>query len=160
MEWQAYTNKKLYYARLQLDAWERSESFEQEAYREAFLVHAFQAYASMLAEVLLPYGVKLSKLVSLEEARRLIREREGIAEFEQLKQLQQSDSWLIRLQHAYGQLSYLEDDTPSTSGRINAVMIASSGEPTGRVKTPEGARNILSSLKCLVKHFREFNQEL
>ncbi|WP_434001800.1 DUF6586 family protein [Endozoicomonas sp.] len=160
-QWRSYTNKKLHYARLQLDAWESAESFEQEAYREAFLMHACQAYSSMLAEVIFPYGKQLTKLVSLEEVCDLLNDQdESIPELEQLKQLESSDSWLVHLQQAYSKLSVLDEDSQSVSGRVTAVMITSDREDlTSGVKTPESGRNILASLKELVGHFRNFNLE-
>ncbi|WP_257255008.1 MULTISPECIES: DUF6586 family protein [unclassified Endozoicomonas] len=160
-QWRAYTNKKLHYARLQLGTWERAEPFEQEAFREAFLLHARQAYFSMLAEILSPYGHQLSRLMSLEEAYNLVSEQEGdVSELEQLKQLELSDSWLADLLKAYGEISLLDDDIQSYSNKINTAMIASdSAGSTRGVKTPESAKSILASLKELVGHFRNFNLE-
>ncbi|WP_152558896.1 DUF6586 family protein [Endozoicomonas numazuensis] len=160
-QWRSYTNKKLHYARLQLDAWERAEPFEQESYREAFLMHACQAYSSILAEVLYPYGKQLDRLVSLKEACDLMSDREGdVAELEQLKQLEASDGWLVHLQQAYSHLSVLEGATQSSPSMTGAVMITSdSGGLTSGVKTPESGKSILASLKELAGHFRNFNLE-
>ncbi len=160
-QWRSYTNKKLHYARLQLDAWEKAESFEQDAFREAFLMHANQAYCSMLAEILSPYGLNLPHLITLEEACKLMSDREeSVSELEQLKQLEVSDSWLAHLQQAHSKLSVLNDDIQSSPSRINTVMIVSDGgESTAGVKSPESGRALLGSLKDLVGHFRNFNLE-
>lgn len=160
-QWRSHTNKKLHYARLQLDLWESAEPFEQEAFREAFLMHACQAYFSMLAEILFPYGVQLARLMSLEEACQLAEPQDGgVSELEQLKQLESSDSWLTDLLEAYDTISIINNNIQSYKGGGSVVMIASdSGESSKGVKTTKSGRRILASLKELVGHFRNFNLE-
>ncbi len=160
-QWRSHTNKKLHYARLQLDAWERAEAFEQEAFREAFLMHASQAYSSMLAEILSPYGEQLTRLLSLEDACRLMDEQPAeVSELEQLKQLESSDSWLADLLKAYDDIFNANGNIQSYSSNSSMIMIASdTSEVTKGIKTPESAKSILASLKELVGHFRNFNLE-
>ncbi|WP_252179919.1 DUF6586 family protein [Endozoicomonas sp. 4G] len=161
-QWRSHTNKKLHYARLQLDAWESAEPFEQDAFRDAFLMHARHAYFSLLAEILFPYGKQLTRLLSLEEVSKLVdKKQEGsVSELEQLKQLESSDSWLADLLEAYDGISILNDNIQSYSSEVGSIMIASDrGESTRGVKTPESGRAVLAALKELVGHFRNFNLE-
>lgn len=162
-QWQSLTNKKLHYARLQLDAWDQATELEQGAYREAFLFQCTMAYRSLVAELMDAYKMAPVTLPWLSQAIEQMETGEvDASEIRQLQQMEQ-EGWLQNLLAEYRKLE--EGHLGSTRGAASQMTIdllmvdAASKTETEGVRSAAAGKELLSQLKDLVLHFRNFNLE-
>ncbi|MCW7553035.1 hypothetical protein NX722_10365 [Endozoicomonas gorgoniicola] len=158
-DWSANTNKRLHFARIQLNAWESAEHQEAPAFREGFLLQLQLAWRSLLAEILESYRVSCDVAPSFTEALSLIREKgEAASEFTQLEALL-DNGWLKQLEVYWQNLfiPYQYEGLPQGNGLIQWVN--QEGEGNDAILTVDGGKDGLKRFKDLVGHFRNFNLE-
>lgn len=159
-EWQATTNKKLHYARIQLEAWALADELESPAFREGFVMQIELAWRSLLAELLDSYGVAVTSLPDFDQARALVENKnESASEFRQLQPVREH-GWLLQVKGAYDELFLPFQVTVGNEpqGLIPSVNLDQANNVGKLSSAPEG-RVVLESLKELVGHFRNFNLE-
>ena len=162
-DWSANTNKRLHFARIQLEAWESADHQEAPAFREGFLLQLQLAWRSLLAEILESYRIPCDVAPSLTEALLLIREKgEAASEFTQLTAIISGDSdnsWLKQLE-VYWQglfIPYQHEKESQGDGLIQ--IVSQEGEGSNSSLAIDGGKDCLKRFKALVGYFRNFNLE-
>ncbi|MGI9274379.1 MAG: DUF6586 family protein [Endozoicomonas sp.] len=158
-QWQSFTNKKLHFARLQIEAWEGAEKGDADSYREAFLFHAASAYKSLIAEVMASYGLAVEMLSDLATAvKQLEKVGRQSSELTQMKNMEVGNGWLSVLLSAYSLVSrpaYGQTDDKIESQALIAVV----NPDNFKIESVEGARKVLACLKEQVAYIRNLNVE-
>ena len=158
--WQATTNKKLHYARIQLEAWMLADELEAPAFCEGFVVQVELAWRSLLAELLDSYGITVASLLDFAEARELVESKnESASEFRQLQPIREQ-GWLLQVENAYNGLflPFQAMVVNEPQGLIPSVRL-DQGNNVAELSSASEGRVVLESLKELVGHFRNFNLE-
>ena len=158
-QWQSFTNKKLHFARLQLDAWDDADNRVAGSYREAYLFHAVSAYKSLIAEVMEAYGVSVTSLPGLTMAmEQLGKEGRQSSELEQMKNMEAGSDWLPALLAAFAEVSELAS-VRSVSQDQSQGLIAVVNPEDMKIDTVAEGRGVLSCLKKQVEYIRNMNVE-
>lgn len=153
--WQRYTNKKLFHARLLMDAWEEADDVAGPAFREACLNATVQAYWSLLAEIMTNYRLSVNQLPSLDEAVNSARHRGVVSsELQYIERLERSDSWLSALLK-----EHVECSAPIQHKRVDHNEVPLFSVNSIRLDQTEGFLSVLESLKELVTYSRNFSFE-
>ncbi len=156
--WQSITNKKLHYARLQLDAWDSADAMNKQAFREGFLFQCKLAYQSLLSELMSSYGIDTA-VGSLQEAAELIKGKDtASSELVQLQQLESTESWLSTLLSEIGKLERLSF-SESQAAQYDPSLLASDAVTRSEISNVEQAKISFQEMRALVAHFRNFNLE-
>lgn len=153
--WQGYTNKRLFHARLLLDSWRDADAVAKPAYRESCLNAMVMAHRSLLAEIMNNYQLLVTELPSLDEAvSALSHKDEASSELGYMEQLIQQDSWLSALLKAYQECMM-----PQCSQTSERMMIPLTHSGSTNMNDEESAGKVLESLKELVTYSRNFSLE-
>ena len=152
--WQAFTNRKLHYAQLQLNAWASAGEQNSDSYREAFVFHAALGYQSLIAEIISAYGIVPFELVALQPAINALAAKDRVSsELTQLQNMESTGSWLAMLLAEYKAVVSLPGEAGVSSGKSEGVItLVELNQDT--FENPEVAQEVLVSLKDLVGHFR------
>ena len=158
-QWRPLTNKKLHFARVQLDAWDRAEGPAVDSYREAYLFHAVSAYKSLIAEVMESYGMAVTGLPDLEWAIKQVAEKGWPStELEQMKNLETGSGWLSSLLSAFAEISAPASTLTASLSESPGLIAVVNPDDMKLVSVAEG-RSVLSSLKVQVDFIRNLNIE-
>ncbi|WP_422462857.1 DUF6586 family protein [Endozoicomonas sp. ALB115] len=153
--WQGYTNKMLFHARLLLDAWEDADDLAKSAFREACLNAMVQAYRSLLAEIMTNYRLPVNQLPSLDEAMNSVHHKGEVStELQYIERLEQHDSWLSALLK-----SHQDCAMPIQRKSVERNEIPLFNANSVRFDQSEGFLSVLESLKELVTYSRNFSLE-
>ncbi|AMO56717.1 hypothetical protein GZ77_02960 [Endozoicomonas montiporae] len=157
--WTTNTNKRLHFARLQLDAWKLAERQEALAFREGFILQLQLAWRSLLAEILEPYRISCESAPTFAEAMSLVRQKEQIpSEFAQLEAMLES-GWLSQIDFLWQSLFVsFQPESPRQSNDLIQLVSHDSVSDIADL-TVESATDYLKRFKELVGHFRNFNLE-
>ena len=160
--WLQTTNKRLHFARIQLEAWACAGSLECTAFREGYLLEMHLAWRSLLCEVLESYGFKNLTGQDLKSAKEQC-DKKGVSSSELMRlQQEHEQDWLQSLERGWQQL-FEPYQAPSNS----TVQTAPAGTiplfEVDSVLTPDlplsHAEDYYERLKALVGHCRNFNLE-
>lgn len=153
--WQGYTNKMLFHARLLMDAWVDADVVGKPAFREACLNAMALAHRSLLAEIMSNYRLTVTRLPSLDEAvSALSHKGEASSELGYIEQLMQQESWLSSLLKAHQECM-----RPAQPRNPDRMMIPITPIGHGNLADAESAGKVLESLKELVTYSRNFSLE-
>ena len=154
--WQGYTNKMLFHARLLMDAWIDADVVAKPAFREACLNAMVLAHRSLLAEIMSNYRLTVTRLPSLDEAvSALSHKGEASSELGYIEQLMQQESWLSSLLKAHQECM-----RPAQAvSHADRMMIPVNLVCHGSLGDAESAGKVLESLKELVIYSRNFSLE-
>ncbi|MDH2436098.1 hypothetical protein QCD60_26560 [Pokkaliibacter sp. MBI-7] len=160
------TNKKLYFARLHLDAlvqagnstsWDKHALIE--SFHESVLFHLYGAYHAFLREIAQGYKLPAEQVRSALDLHDLLEQRgyEG-PEYAYIQQLLgESDSWLSMLiaeyQGCWRAVDKAATDQPSSSSEIHIVQLSANHAEDGY--RYEQLATWLQALKALVEQGRE-----
>ena len=153
--WQGYTNKMLFHARLLMDAWIDADAVGKPAFREACLNAMALAHRSLLAEIMSNYRLTVTRLPSLDDAvSALSHKGEASSELGYIEQLMQQESWLSSLLKAHQECM-----SPAQSKNSDRMMIPITPVGHSNLGDAESAGKVLESLKELVTYSRNFSLE-
>ncbi len=154
--WQGYTNKMLFHARVQLDAWDLAEESAGPAFRDACIQSIAAAFRSMLAEVIGHHSQTVEKLPVVED---LVIRLEQIdilsSEAAHLIQLTRTDTWLSSLL-AFSASLYLID---ASQWSVKSQTIPLRESSAIDFMNPDSVRTVLKQMKDLVSFSRNYSLE-
>ena len=158
-DWATNTNKRLHFARLQLDAWELADKQEAPAFREGFILQLQLAWRSMLAEILESYRISCDSAPSFSEAVSVASQTEAMpSELAQLESML-GNSWLTQLDSLWQGL-FVPFQSNSQTERHDLIQLVNEDETScPAVMTVTSATECFKRFKELVGHFRNFNLE-
>ena len=159
-EWSVNTNKRLHFARLQLEAWESAGAMEANAFREGFVLQLQLALRSLLAEILVTYGIQVQQAPTFSQAKALVRDSEqSSSEFSQLEAMLEQ-GWLNQLEQNWEAMfvPFQADTNKPSHDLIQMVSLEGEVDPNTCLSV-EAAVDSLNRFKDLVGHFRNLNFE-
>lgn len=160
-DWSVNTNRRLHFARLQLDAWDQADDLEAPAFRDGFILQLQLAWRSMLAEILGSYGITVATLPDFSQAQELMATKvQSSSELQQVESMLKQ-SWLKQLDDSWLKLfvPYQADSQNTENGDLIQMVSLGDQSLNNTALTPEAGRECINRLKNLVGHFRNFNLE-